>query len=86
VSDEIELTLVSPADTHSFTVGDTYVMGRRGRVAGWFGVRYRVTMWAYSMTRWWRPRTVCSAIDREAGSITMAYETWSWRRWRWERT
>jgi hypothetical protein len=82
---EIEVATVS--DTRNFRVGDTYVMTRSGprRVAGWFGVRYRVAQWAYGMTRWWRPRTVCSAIDVEAGSITIAYEEWSWRRWRWER-
>lgn len=48
-----------------------------------------VTMWLrnrwLSATRWFRPRTVTSAVDVEAGSITLVTERWSWRRWRWER-
>lgn len=83
-----EVIKLATVDARNFTVGDTYVLTSSGprRVAGWFGVRYRIAQWAYRMTRWWRPRTVCSAIDREAGSITMTMETWSWLRWRWERT
>lgn len=52
--------------------------------------RERVTMWLVdrwmSATRWWRPRTVTSAVDAEVGCITLATERWSWRRRRWERT
>lgn len=38
----------------------------------------------HRMTRWWRPRTVVSAVDAENGVITLIQERWSWRRWRWE--
>ena len=40
----------------------------------------------FSVTRWWRPRTIVSAIDRNAGRITLTQQRWSWRRWRWEST
>ena len=36
------------------------------------------------LTRWWRPRSVVSAIDAERGEIVLVTERWSWRRWRWE--
>lgn len=82
------VTLATASDARNFRIGDTYVMTRSGprRVAGWFGVRYRVGQFVYGLTRWWRPRTVCSAIDVDAGSITLSEERWSWLRWRWERS
>ena len=52
---------------------------RRERVGFWLRDRW------LSATRWFRPRTVTSAIDVEAGGITLATERWSWRRRRWER-
>jgi len=45
-----------------------------------FRMRIKLRDW----TRWWRPRVVVAAIDRDAGRITMRKERWSWRRWRWE--
>jgi hypothetical protein len=38
-----------------------------------------------SATRWFRPRTITSAVDIEDGCITLATERWSWLRWRWIR-
>jgi hypothetical protein len=49
--------------------------------------RERATMWLrdrwMSATRWFRPRTVTSDVDVEAGCIMLATERWSWLRWRW---
>jgi hypothetical protein len=59
--------------------GDLAPLTRGERFAAWLGDSWR------SATRWWRPRTVVSAIDVDAGSITVVRERWSWRRWRWER-
>jgi len=84
MSEEITLPTV---DKINFKRGITYEWhrGRMRRRSGWFGFRCAVADFAWRMTRWWRPRTVCSVIDREAGSITMVEERWSWRRWKWER-
>lgn len=83
---EVELLTVEPADTRNFRVGREYVFDKHGRLlTGWRLGWWRIRQFAIHYTRWWRPRTVCSAIDRERGVITMSEERWSWRRWRWER-
>lgn len=51
----------------------------RERLRFWLRDRWQ------SATRWWRPRTVTSSVNVEAGCITLDTERWSWRRWRWER-
>lgn len=81
------VTLATATDTYNFTRGHTYMWTRRGvrRRTGWWAFEYAIRDFFVSMTRWWRPRLVCSEIDREAGSITMEMQRWSWRRWRWER-
>jgi hypothetical protein len=80
------ITLRNSSDTYNFTRGETYVMTASGvrRVTGWFGLRYRARQFVHGMTRWWRPRTVYSVVDRKVGAVTMQRQTWSWRRWRWE--
>lgn len=80
---------VGRRDTYHFVVGDTFVMtnsGRWRRVAGLFGLWWLASQRLHWLTRWWRPRTVCSAVDQDAGVVTLAEERWSWRRWRWERS
>lgn len=81
-----QFTLANASDTWNFKQGETYAFTTTGvrRVAGWFGLRWRARQWLIHKTRWWRPRMVCVAIDREQGIVSMALERWSWRRWRWE--
>jgi hypothetical protein len=82
---------LDPDEACNFTTGQPVVWQSldRGstwrRLTGWRLLAYHLRQRAYRLTRWWRPRTVCSAIDRERGIVTMAHERWSWRRWRWER-
>jgi hypothetical protein len=86
-----EITLQTVTDTYNFRIGMPVEMVwpsdalQPRRATRWERIRGRVAQRLRSMTRWFRPRTVCSAIDRDAGSITMAEERWSWRHWRWER-
>ena len=82
------LTLADARDAYNFTAGMPMVMTDSGDVR--LATRAeRLSMaftgWLQRWTRWFRPRTVCAAIDVDAGCITMAIERWSWRRWRWER-
>ncbi|MGE5801577.1 MAG: hypothetical protein ACM358_04930 [Gemmatimonadota bacterium] len=78
-------------EARNFIVGETVVLrstdgGRTWRkLTGWRLVAYHVRRRAHDWTRWWRPRDVVSAVDAEAGVITIRTERWSWRRWRWER-
>jgi hypothetical protein len=58
--------------------GGLVPLTRSERAAAWFKRTWE--RW----TRWWRPRSVVSAIDAAEGRITIVTETWSWRRWRWE--
>lgn len=85
------VTLPTVTDTWNFRIGQPIecVMMPSG------GVRLatrRERVWRRAIgawlrwTRWWRPRVVTSAVDTQAGSITLSTERWSWRRWRWERT
>lgn len=69
----------------NFQVGPTYVMTRKGwrRVSGWFGLRWRARQLAYRLTRWWRPRMVCTGVNRDDGFVTLTLQRWSWTRWRW---
>lgn len=79
---------VSGIDAYHFVKGAEYVMvspRKIRRVEGLFGVWWRLRKRAMRITRWWRPRTVCYAIDISRGVISMATERWSWLRWRWER-
>ncbi len=50
----------------------------------------RVKVFAYRRwiraTRWFRPRVVVAKVDRRSGSVSLAEERWSWRRWQWERS
>lgn len=62
---------VSPRDASNFRIGMSLEGGR-------------VTRWR-RITRWWRPRTVVSEVDMDAGSTSLVTERWSWLRWRWER-
>lgn len=74
------------AAEYTFTKGPTYIWTRRGwrRRAKWWAFEYAVRDCLVRMTRWWRPRVVCTAIDRDRGMVTMSLQRWSWRRWRWE--
>jgi hypothetical protein len=74
-----------PADAHNFHIGCEYVFEHGRLLTGPRLAWWRIRQFARHWTRWWRPRTVCSAIDRDAGVVTMVKERWSWRRWRWER-
>lgn len=78
---------LNAVDTRNFYVGVQLEMLPSGRVAPILLRRRRATVALIAawrrVTRWWRPRTVVSAIDHERGSITMTTERWSWRRWRW---
>jgi hypothetical protein len=74
--------------TFSFYRGQELIWDHRGRLRlptrlehAWMQVTRLTRRW----TRWFRPRNVVTAIDREAGSVTIETERWSWRRWRWER-
>lgn len=83
------ITLATATDTYNFRVGQpvtlVYSDGQFRVATRWERLRMRLGDSWRKWTRWWRPRTVCSEIDREAGSITMEMQRWSWRRWRWER-
>ena len=88
---EIILELASPADAYNFTRGQEFAITRagfrpvRGWFGVWFGVWFRIRWRMHRLTRWWRPRNVCTAVNPDAGVITMELERWSWLRWRWER-
>lgn len=91
MSDEREVvTLADAHDTWNFRVGDPVQMvwcsdGQLRRPTRWQRLTMAVGDWLRWRTRWFRPRTVCSEIDRAEGRIVMQGERWSWRRWRWER-
>lgn len=67
----------SAKDAHNFQVG--MKLEYRGTR------RQRARVFWHRLTRWFRPRTVVSAVDHSAGRIVLSREVWSWRRWRWER-
>lgn len=73
-----------PADAHSFVCGLPLHVEHGRVLRGWSLRWYLLRSRARHMTRWWRPRTVVTAVDTMAGSITNGDERWSWRRWRWE--
>ncbi len=85
------MTLTDARDAYSFHVGmpvHTFVVGEHGGLVP-ATRRQRARLWIrdrwLGATRWFRPRTVISAVDRQAGSVSLVDERWSWRRWRWER-
>lgn len=75
-------------DSYNFHVGQPVELlfehGRWRRASRFESLRFAVHRRWQHWTRWWRPRTVCTMVDMERGSITVADERWSWRRWRWE--
>jgi hypothetical protein len=81
----VEIDLADPVDAHHFYMGAEYVFEHGRLLTGWRLHWWRARQFAIRRTRWWRPRTVCSAIDRKRGRITLTMERWSWLRWRWER-
>lgn len=86
--DHTTLTLANRTDVYHFSVGMPMVLGddMRPRLATrWDQLRAWAGGLAMSATRWFRPRTVVSAVDVEAGSVSLVTERWSWLRWRWER-
>jgi len=72
-----DLKLTNPDDARNFRYSPPRFLDR-----GRFG---RLRMFALHCTRWFRPRTVVTAIDESTGIVTCERERWSWRRWRWER-
>lgn len=94
-----EITLADPRDALNFRIGQPLVMIENRKLCTGFdqGWTYRPARpreraaaslrnaW-HRATRWWRPRTVCAAVDVDAGVVMLATERWSWLRWRWERT
>lgn len=77
------LTLDEQADLRNFTCGLPLHVEHGRVLRGWILRWYLLRSRARHMTRWWRPRTVVTAVDVVAGSITVGDERWSWRRWRW---
>jgi hypothetical protein len=81
-----KLTLASRTDTYNFTRGMPLKMLDSGSLVPmthWDRIKDRMRSLWRRVSR--APRTVVSEIDRDAGSITVVTERWSWRRWRWER-
>lgn len=80
------MKLTDHRDTFNFTVGPPMRL-----VDGYRAVRLtrrevlvgRLRQRWLSATRWFRPRRIITAIDHDAGSITMSTQRWSWLRWRW---
>jgi hypothetical protein len=82
---EVDIQLADSVQAYNFCLGVEYVFEHGRLLRGWRLAWWRVRQVARRWTRWWRLRTVCSAVDQERGVVTMAQEHWSWRRWRWER-
>lgn len=76
---------LEPEDARHFTVGRVVVIEHGIVLRGWRLRLYVVRHHLRRCTRWWRPRTVVTAVDVEAGVVALVTERWSWRRWRWER-
>ncbi len=75
-------TLADRLDSYNFHVGVPMRSsdGVRWRRENW---RDRLLDRARRYTRWFRPRTVTSAVDAEAGTITLVDQRWSWLKWKW---
>lgn len=87
---ERKVTLSDASDAYNFRVGMPMVWDASAPgLLRYASRRERLRMWLVRRweraTRWWRPRTVTSGVDVQAGTITLETERWSWRRWRWER-
>ena len=81
-----KIQLADRSASWNFAAGIPIVISKSGRrLLGWRLLAWRIGQRAIALTRWWRPRTVVSAVDQEAGIVTLVDERWSWRRWRWER-
>lgn len=75
-----------PEHAYNFPVGVAVAINMHARrIAGWRLALWHMGQLALRLTRWWRPRTVVSAVNHKTGTITLVDESWSWRRWRWER-
>lgn len=72
-------TLCDPTEAANFHVNEPmYIWTSRP------SLRSRIVYSFRNRFPWFWPRSFVSAIDHEAGSITLSVERWSWRRWRWE--
>ena len=85
-----QLTLANAVDARHFAAGDpirlaTLDGGEFRRATRFERAHARLCDAWQSATRWWRLRSVVSAVDRNAGTVEVYLERWSWRRWRWER-
>ncbi len=82
------VTLLDTRDCYNWRVGMPVVMrfsneGELVRLTRFELALHRIQLACKRATRWFRPRTVCAAVDVECGTVTMVTETWSWLRWRW---
>lgn len=82
------VTLVSCADVYSFKKGDPVecVFGVDGQLllaTRWQTVKLRTVRKFSRLTRWFRPRTVVSAVNVQTGTISMETQRWSWTKWKW---
>jgi len=82
----IDLPAVGPDEVSNFRIGKTLVFVNGRHLTGVRLLLWRAHQKMRGLTRWWRPRTVVTAIDVENGIVTLAVERWSWGRWRWERS
>lgn len=76
------ITLGDPNDAANFRAGMSVTRSYSSSGLGRF---WRLRAFALRCTQWFRPRSVVTAIDERAGTITLERQRWSWRRWRWER-
>ncbi len=82
------VTLLYASDAHCYYVGMPVAMrfsseGELVPLTRFELALHRARLACKRATRWFRPRTVCAAVDTECGTVTMVTETWSWLRWRW---
>lgn len=83
----MKIQLRDSSETYNFYPGVELILTETGQIrpaTRWERLRSRLADRARAATRWFRPRTVVTEIDHDAGTVTMADERWSWRRWRWE--
>lgn len=82
----MKITMQSAADVRHVAIGQVVVIEHGLVLRGWRLRWYTGRHHLRRCTRWWRPRTVVARMDLATGTLTVATERWSWRRWRWERS
>lgn len=79
-----EIGLADSSDAFTFVSGQPIKLLDSGAIVPmtrWDLLRVRaIAAWEW-LTR--RPRLVVSAVDTEAGRVTLTSQRWSWLRWRW---